>query len=628
MKSYFEAFFGKIDEEFLRKHIWALTQKEYKQTFEANHAGIDYVCNLMKENGLDAERINFVADGKTTCYDNFMPLAWDVSYARLSVVSDDWDGERVVADYEKEPFSIIRYSVPTGEEGITARLFTWEQMMSGENVEGAFVTVCKDKLPNEGVLGTILDRGAIGLVNGTNWDPNFPRDPRNQQELYDAVFWANDCSETYSWNVNDGERDFIGFSVSPRTLDKLEQACNRGEVIIKAETDAHRYAGELPATTALIKGESDREFWIMAHSSEPLEDDNNSGVIMSVQAAIAIKKALEEGTIPPLKYSIRLIFAPERYGFAAFADKYGPSLREHCIGAMCVDGVPNIGHTDDAKIMFSLPEVPFYGNVIMEAMWDYHRQIVKKPPFVSSWMEYYGSDTFLNDASVGLPTMTAFAGSRYLWHCSLQRKYEYIDYAYTTRVTAVFASIFAAICACDSKKFEEFLPTAASYAIARIAHLASTKPKRPGSDARDRVMHRAEIEKSKIQAFKDAGVNEKAIKKACKTIEKFAKTVAVTQADAKTGPTPVLDLAKGIIPKRNSIGVPHDFTRAPLGDRLHIPHLQFLHNAFSAMDGKKTLKDIIIQKEYEIDVCWTEQEVQSFIDTMNYLAKYEYIKIK
>lgn len=627
MKSYFEAFVGQIDEEFLREHTWALTEKEYKQTYTANHEGIDYAYNLMKENGLDAERLNFVADGKTTAYDNFMPLAWDVSYARLSVVSEDWEGERLIADYEKEPFSIIRYSVPTGEDGITVRLFTWEQMMSGENVEGAFVTVDKNMLPNEVALNEILNRGAIGLVNGTNWDPNHPRDPRNQEELYDAILWANDCSETYSWNVNDGERDFIGFSVSPRTLDKLEQACNRGEVIIKAETDSHRYVGELPATTALIRGESEKEFWVMAHSSEPLEDDNNSGVIMSIQAAIAVKKAAEEGRIPPLKYSIRLLFAHERYGFAAFGEKYGPNLRERCIGGICVDGMPNVGENEDAKMFFSLPEVPFYGNVILEAMWDCHRQIVKKPPFVASWIEYYGSDTFLNDASVGLPTICTM-GTRYLWHTTLQRKKEYIDYAYNTRVTTIYAAVFAAICAYDGKRFEEFLPIAANYAISRIANLAATKPKRAGTNERARVMRRTQIETDKIKAFKDAGVSEKAIKKTCALIEKFAKKVDVVKANPKTEESPALKKASKLILERNSVGVPHDFTRAPLKERYHLPHLQFLHHAFSAMDGKKTLKDIIIQKEYEIDTMFTEEQIESFIETMEFLAKYGYIMIK
>lgn len=38
-----------------------------------------------------------------------MPLCWDVDHAKLTILSD-WEVDRVIIDYEREPFSVIRGS--------------------------------------------------------------------------------------------------------------------------------------------------------------------------------------------------------------------------------------------------------------------------------------------------------------------------------------------------------------------------------------------------------------------------------------------------------------------------------------------------------------------------------------
>jgi len=618
MKSYLDAFMGKSDETFLKTHTIALMEKELKQTTPSTHEAADYMYNLIKECGFDAERVNFVADGKTACHDNFMPLCWDATCGRLTVVSDGWDGERLIADYEKEPFSLIRFSVATPEGGLCARLVTWEQMQKGVDATGAFVTVPQGMLPKEEAVNPILNSGAIGIINGTVWDSALTPD---------AVLWANNCSETISWYVNEGERDFVGFCVSPRMLKKLEDACEKGEVILKAETDGHRYVGEMPAVTALLKGESEKEFWVMAHTAEPLEDDNNAGVVSCIHSMCLIRDAIQEGKIPPLKYSVRFLFAPERYGFAAFADKYGPALHDRCIGAFCVDGMPIIDQYVAAKLMFSLPPLAFYGNVLLEGIWDEYRREIKQPPFVVNWYEYWGDDCFMSDASAGLPTVMAMHEFRYLWHCSVQR-YGYINYELFARVNAVFTAFIASVAAYDGKIMENFLPRAVTFATARIADVGSKIPQRNGSDAKERVLYRAKIEIDKIKSFKDAGVSEKAIKKACKLVEKFAKSMTPVSSNPKTEPTPVFDSCDSIVPERLSVGIPHDFTKAPLCERYHLYDSQLLSFVFSLMDGKKTLKTLITETEYACGKAWSEEEIQSFVGTIRFLEKYRYIKLK
>ena len=616
MNTYLNAFLTEIDEKFLKDHTFALMQKELPQTNSANHEAADYIYELLKENGFDAERINFVSDGKTVCQDKIMPICWEATYGRLTIMSE-WNGDRVIADYEKEPFSLIRCSVETPEEGLTARMITWEQMMNGVDATGAFVTVPQGTLPTDKVLIPILDAGGIGLINGTLWTPDV---------IPDEVFWANNCTETNSWHVNADERPFIGFSVSPNMLKRLEKAANEGDVILKAETDAHRFAGEMPAVTALLKGESDREFWVIAHTAEPLEDDNNAGVISCIHSLALIKKAISERKIPSLKYSIRVLFSPELYGPAAFAEKFGGVLRKRCIGALNVDGMPICPEHTRMILQFAPPAIPFYGNVLLEAIWDEYKKTVQEVPFPADWFDHWSDDCFMSDTSVGLPTVMPEYIGRTFWHCSYQRG-DYVDYAQFARVCAVYTAYIASVAAYDSEILEKTLPKAVVYASNRLAEIASSVPTRPGTDEKKRLAYRLNIEINNIKAFKDAGVNEYAINKACKMLEYFATNLTPVKAPGKSEETPYFDSTSEYIPERITIGVPHDFANAPLSRRWHPVLLNLLSRVFSAMDGKKNLQTLIIEAEWEEKMSWSEEEIADFIDTMKFMAEFGYIKL-
>jgi len=87
MKRYLREFVHKTDAEFLRRHTQELMLKELPQTTPATHEAADYIYSLLTENGFDAERLNFISDGKTEHMDKIMPLCWDVTYGRLTVTS-------------------------------------------------------------------------------------------------------------------------------------------------------------------------------------------------------------------------------------------------------------------------------------------------------------------------------------------------------------------------------------------------------------------------------------------------------------------------------------------------------------------------------------------------------------
>ena len=118
-----------LDMDFVMNEVRTLTDIEYPQTFAARANSADYVEALLKREGFDGvERIDVKADGKATFQDKRIPMSWDVTKAKLTVLSSVADLERqVVADYDECPFSIIWGSVSTPEGGTVARIIITRQ---------------------------------------------------------------------------------------------------------------------------------------------------------------------------------------------------------------------------------------------------------------------------------------------------------------------------------------------------------------------------------------------------------------------------------------------------------------------------------------------------------------------
>ena len=620
MRKYLETFLAMKDEKFLQTHTQKCWELEMPCTTAAKHRSEDYVYNLLIENGIEAERLNMIADGRTVFHDKIAPVCWDVSVARLTVMSD-WDGDPVVADYDRHPFHVIQYSTSMPEGGVTVRLVPYERMEAGEDVRGAMVLLPEGQLPIETALVPILDAGAIGLVNGTaTLTSGAVMDP-------DSLLWANNCTETNCWHVTEGDRPFVAFCVTPGMRDRLEKKCAQGDVMLKVECDGKRYEGTLPAVTAFLPGESEREFWLIAHNGEPLEDDNNVGVIICVNAMIQIKKAIEEGKIPPLKYSIRFISAPELNGQAAMAVHFGGYLGERCIGAINADGAPVRPLTDGANIQSAPPPIPFYGNALLRGVWDEYNWMTGNPPYVNVWKDYWCSDSFMSDPSVGLPTVSVYQDQMAFWHNSRQRP-RYLKYDKVANVAAVYAAYAALVAAPDPEMLHRFLPMAASNAMRKLAQTASLPPLRDGADAKAKLAHRLEIELADIRAFELAGADTQDIQNACDAVNNFAKTLDPVPSAPKKEETPAFDAFAGLIPRRTSVGVPHDLARLPFRQRKQPMIPTMISRVFGAMDGKRDLCELIMQAEFEEGVVWSESVMEDFYKIIHLLAEYEYIALE
>jgi aminoglycoside 3-N-acetyltransferase len=627
LKELLNQIYSTIDKEWLHKHTKALASIERKQTFEAYKLSAEYVLKLLLENGFAAEKIRFPADGKTVYQDKRMPLAWDANIGRLTILSSPVPFDNpVVADFEKEPFSLIKHSVSTSPEGIITRLITESQMRAGEDCTGAMVLLDPDSTPRYRSLIPALDLGALGIVS-ENVTGSF--------DTPDTLQWVNACTEGCHWHVQCEDRPFIGFSVTPRTGRQLRYAANTGEVKILVESDGHRYKGDLFGVTALIPGRQKKELWVMAHLYEPLIDDNSSGVIGTIALVIQIQNLIKKGILPSQEFSLRLIFALEMYGFAAFANYFGDYLGDRAIGAINIDGMPVGLHDKGFKIFLPPQAVPFFGSIITKMIVDDYNLLFDKPRIMEIKYEYV-DDMFLSDTTTRLPTIWPISYTREYWHNSIKTG-DYLDMESFARAETFYATLIAKLITLNAKELPDVLTKAINIAKGNLNERTFAGPVRSNEDGIKQKQHYLELEKECLEDFRriaDISQIDDAkdfLEVSQKTaIEKKFEQNSITST-LSTETTDWFDYAASITPSRIHIGFPFDQVKIPKNQRLadsviygHLPIVR----ALAKMNGEKNLQEIIKEVEWEIGEAFNDETIQKHINILIDLKNAGYISLK
>ena len=413
MNELFAKLLNRIDRNRLYRRVETLWRHELPQTSAAYQAAAEYTLELLRESGIEnAQLVPFPADGKTVYQDKCMPLAWDASIGKLTICSSPLPfDEPLVADYQRHPFHLVKGSVAIPEGKRFVRIITEAQLFAGVEARGALVLCAANTAPGSAILKPALDLGALGLISDY-----YAQACRVQAP--EAIGWINASTEGANWHVIAGDRPFVSFSVTAAVGDQLRLACDTGEVTAIVECDGKRYSGSLPGVTALIPGRQKKEFWMMAHLFEPLSDDNSTGVVCAIEMAQRIKELIAAGELPQLEFSLRLVFASEMYGFAAFAEYFGGALHEKTIGAVNLDSLMAGNPNQKLHVYSAAPASPFFGNALLEtflAQWN-----DKKAFPVAKFNEngFYSDDSFLSDKTVGLPTVWFIGREKMFWHNS------------------------------------------------------------------------------------------------------------------------------------------------------------------------------------------------------------------
>lgn len=210
---------------------------------------------------------------------------WEPVSARLEVLGPDGF---VAADTRETPMVLAQNSSPTPPGGIITRIInlgngTFEQEYEGVDVRGAVVY---GRQPLADIYrAAVLERGALGAVSPS----------------------------AFSWHGTDDHPDLVaygtvgregfGFKVSPETAYRLEDAMTRGggSTRVNAVVDVHYLPDRRIRTLiAEIPGSENplERVAVIAPLSGPAPGAGDvSGAAALVEAAVAIRKAIEDGSL-------------------------------------------------------------------------------------------------------------------------------------------------------------------------------------------------------------------------------------------------------------------------------------------------------------------------------------------
>ena len=119
MRELYKHLRSQLDADRLYGNMAALYQLEHGQTFSCYRAAAKKAMEILKENGIpNAEIIEYPADGKTAYQDKIMPLGWESTTGKLTILSGPGlKPGLVAADFQEHPFHLIKGSVGTAPGG-------------------------------------------------------------------------------------------------------------------------------------------------------------------------------------------------------------------------------------------------------------------------------------------------------------------------------------------------------------------------------------------------------------------------------------------------------------------------------------------------------------------------------
>jgi hypothetical protein len=367
-------------------------------TFPKFRETADYLKSAMDGIGLKSVEMGQApADGVTQFGYWTMPLAWDVKQARLEII----DPAVTLADYREIPSSLGMWSGPTPPEGITAEIVDVKRGSPAEieklDLRGKLALV--DQNPAN-IKPLLIKAGALGAINAFTENP----------ELRDGRQWINAWGDN-GWAFTKTSTPLLSFSITPKQAALVRRLlAERGSVRVKATVDSRYYAGTYPYVTGLIPGRTSEEVLTLGHSSEQGAQDNATGVAAMLESLATLNRLIESGKLPRPRRGIRILTMGELYGSLYYITK-NPERMRRTVAAMCMDTPAasyDLPGTEYTFHMNPLVAKSYVDALIVRVAQRYFPS-VKRPwhyhPFRS------GTDSYLGDPTIGVPTVWAYSGS-------------------------------------------------------------------------------------------------------------------------------------------------------------------------------------------------------------------------
>src|SRR5579859_1616352 len=382
-------------------------------TFPKFQQTAEYLKQAMTDAGLQkVELLGAPADGVTQVGYWTEPMAWDAKQARLELIGEDVPAQfRVLADYEKVPTSLGMWSGPTPAGGITAEIVEWNK---NSDVRGKLVLTRQNPA---NIKWDLVKKGVLGAIN------TFTENP----ELQDGRQWINAWGDN-GWAFTKGSAPLICFSITPRQATFVRKLLAEGRTVrAYAVVETRYYAGVYPYVTGVIPGTgSEEEVLTLGHSSEQGAQDNATGVAAMLESLATLNRLITEQKLARPKRSIRVLLMGEMYGSMHYMSMH-MDRAHRTVAAMCVD-------TPAAPYNLAGTEYTFYMNPHVAKSYtdafvlhvaELYLPKVGRP---WHWHEFMsGTDTYLAEPTVGIPTVWPYSGTGIVSHHNSEDKPEQVD---------------------------------------------------------------------------------------------------------------------------------------------------------------------------------------------------------
>jgi len=361
-------------------------------SYSAYGEGIRHLRDRYGALGLEAEVVDFPADGKTTFADHHFPLAWDVDEAWLRA-----DGGAMLADYRDDPYGVVPFCADSGGEQAGVIIPEFALRERGAPADVTNIVVLLDKYPTCAAVSWALRIGCKAFVAHPG------RLTDNPIQL-NARRWFNDAFA--EGQIDARHRTLPGFSVSPKQAAALsEQYRQHGPIPARFLVRARTYAGSIPAVTARIVGAQQPEvdFFVTAHAYEPHATNNAAGVAICLEAARVLSALVRAGKLAPPARSIRFFHGLETFGLFAYALRNREAVKR-AVGGLTVDclGARDLlGHKERLNLIRGFDFNPSFLNGLAESVLAESAQRLGLEYEVTDG--YSGNDNMLQDPLLGPP---------------------------------------------------------------------------------------------------------------------------------------------------------------------------------------------------------------------------------
>jgi len=325
----------------------------------------------------DAAIERFPADGSTR-YAHFRSYyGWQPVAATLQEVSPS---PALLASFPELPVALADFSQ---DADVTAELVdvgagTRPADYEGKQVAGK-IAIASGSLPLVHRLA-VEERGAAGFLS------DFP----NQ-----TTAWSGDDRDLVRWGHLSAYqlKNTFAFMLSKRQSGRLRERLAGGErIVVQAQVRARMTPGTFDVVTATIPGAErpNQEIVLTAHLDHQSAgaNDNASGSAAILEVALALHRAIADGSLPPPRRTIRFLWTPEIAGTLAYLVSR-PEVTGRLRAGIHMDMVGGLLGTirGTFHLSRSAESVPHIANQIAEAWFN---DVVR----TSAWYAEHGGDPY------------------------------------------------------------------------------------------------------------------------------------------------------------------------------------------------------------------------------------------